>query len=508
MDFFVDDGKGTKRFDTGRFPLTIGGRESDIQLPFILEETSSEPLARLGIASGEMFVEPEGARVSVNGTRVSGSYWLSPGDVVRVGGIALEVVEKPGALGLRVRAEEVEPVRPAPFEPIKLEKLKTPRPGPSVPFLWFVASLAILAVAAAYVFGARPVGIAIEPAPDRMDVEGTFLDFAVRGRYLLWPGTYHLVAEKAGYRKLERELEIGDDGGEFQLTFERLPGLLSVTTKPESGAEVLVDGRSVGSTPLAGIEVEAGEHEVIVRAERFREFQTRLTVEGAGSVATLDVELVSLFSMVTFVSEPPGATVRIGGKGYGPTPVEVALPEGEHGYEALLPARKPQRGRIRVVSGEPLTVAIGALSPSDGLLRLSSRPDGASVTVDGVYRGLTPIEIPLTPVAGHSLSISRPGYETETLQVEVAAGGREERSVEMTPRLGEIEVVATPPDAELFVDGEAKGAARQVLRLPAVAHRLEIRKHGFETYSIEIVPGRIFRRPSKRRSSPLPRTKK
>ncbi len=164
------------------------------------------------------------------------------------------------------------------------------------------------------------------------------------------------------------------------------------------------------------------------------------------------------------------------------------FPKESTATKRVLPARKPQRGRIRVVAGEPLTVAIGALSPSDGLLRLSSRPDGASVTVDGVYRGLTPIEIPLTPVAGHSLSISRPGYETETLQVEVAAGGREERSVEMKPRLGEIEVVATPPDAELFVDGEAKGAARQVLRLPAVAHRLEIRKHGFETYSVEIVP--------------------
>ncbi|MGH9389406.1 MAG: hypothetical protein ACRD1Z_07300, partial [Vicinamibacteria bacterium] len=62
MDFFVEDGKGLKRFDARRFPLTIGGRESDIQLPFAFEEASSEPLARLGFSSGEVFVEPEGAR--------------------------------------------------------------------------------------------------------------------------------------------------------------------------------------------------------------------------------------------------------------------------------------------------------------------------------------------------------------------------------------------------------------------------------------------------------------
>jgi formylglycine-generating enzyme required for sulfatase activity len=195
-----------------------------------------------------------------------------------------------------------------------------------------------------------------------------------------------------------------------------------------------------------------------------------------------------MFAPVKFLTDPPGAMVRVGQKTYGPTPVEVALSEGEHGYEALLPARKPQRGRIRVVGGEPLTVTIGALSPADALLRLSSRPDSASVTVDGVYRGLTPIEIPLTPGGSHTLSLALPGYETESREVQLAAGSEDALSVDLKPRLGEIQVVASPEDALLFVNGESKGAARQTLRLPAVAHRFEIRKEGFETHSVEIVP--------------------
>ncbi len=506
MDFFVDYGRGTKRFDAGRFPLTIGGHESDIQLPFVLEETSSEPFARLGLASGEMFVEPEGAHVSVNGTRVSSSYWLSPGDVVRIGGVALEVVEKPGALGLRVRAEAEQIVRPAAFEPRKLEKLKTSGRGWRVPAAWFLSSLALVGLAAAYVFSARPVGITIDPTPDRLDIEGTIFDVELRGRYLLRPGSYRLVAEKEGYRKLERELEIGD-GGEFHFELEKLPGYLTVTSKPESGAAVLVDGRSVGSTPLSGIEIAPGEHEVIVRAERYREFRTTVSVEGAGSVATLDVELTSMFAPVTFVSDPPGATVRVGQKSYGPTPVTVAFPEGEHGYEAILPARKPQRGRIRVVGGEPLTVAIGALSPADGLLQLSSRPDGARVTLDGVYRGLTPMATPLTPGSPHTLSLSLQGYETESREVQVAAGSHDALRVDLRPRLGEIEIVPIPADAVLFVNGESKGPARQILRLPAVAHRIEIRKEGFEPYSIEIVPRPDFPQTIEATLNPIAATK-
>ena len=225
-----------------------------------------------------------------------------------------------------------------------------------------------------------------------------------------------------------------------------------------------------------------------MRSERYREFQTRVVVEGEGALATLDVELVPLWAVVTFESEPAGATVRVGPKSYGPTPVSVELPEGEHGYEALLPARKPQHGRIRVVGGEPLTVRIGTLSPADGLLSVSSRPDGASVTLDGGYRGLTPLEVPLAPGAAHVVSVSREGYETDTREVEVAAGSREALLVDLAPRLGEVEVVADPPDADLYVNGERKGAARQVLQLPAVSHRIEIRKEGYETYSAEITP--------------------
>ncbi len=497
MDFFVEDGKRTQRFDARRFPLTIGGRESDIELPVALEEARAKPLARLGFSSGEMFVEPEGASVMVNGTSVTGSYWLSPGDVVRIGAIALEVVQKPGAMGLRVRMDPngaperrshkaLEPIAP---EPKTLEKLSPPGRGPRVPARWFVLSLLVLGVAAAYVFTSRPVGIEIDPAPDRMNVEGTILDFSFRGRFLLRPGAYRVVAEKAGYRKLEREIEIGEDSEAlYRFTLEKLPGMLTVSTKPAVGAEVLIDGKSVGSTPLEGIELSPGEHEVVVRAERFREFRTRVDIEGAGSRATLEVELASLFAIVTFVSEPAGATVRVGQKTYGPTPVSVEILEGEHGYEALLPARKPHRGRIRVVGGEPLTVAIGTLSPADGLLSVSSRPGDASVTLDGVYRGLTPVEIPVTAGAAHLVTVTREGYETESREVELGAGRRETLNVELRPRLGEIEVVADPSDAALYVNGESKGAARQVLRLPAVAHRIEIRKEGFESFSIEITP--------------------
>ncbi len=62
------------------------------------------------------------------------------------------------------------------------------------------------------------------------------------------------------------------------------------------------------------------------------------------------------------------------------------------------------------------------------------------------------------------------------------------RTIALEPRLGEIEIVGDPPDASLFVNGEARGPARQVLHLPSVSQRIEIRKEGYESFVTDITP--------------------
>jgi formylglycine-generating enzyme required for sulfatase activity len=61
-------------------------------------------------------------------------------------------------------------------------------------------------------------------------------------------------------------------------------------------------------------------------------------------------------------------------------------------------------------------------------------------------------------------------------------------SVELVPILGELEIVSDPPDAVLYVNGEARGSAKQVLRLIAVPQQIEVRKDGYETFTTTVTP--------------------
>ena len=54
-----------------------------------------------------------------------------------------------------------------------------------------------------------------------------------------------------------------------------------------------MDGRAVGTTPLAAFEAEAGEREVRVRADGYEEFRARVAIEGRGKEQRLAVALVA-----------------------------------------------------------------------------------------------------------------------------------------------------------------------------------------------------------------------
>ena len=63
------------------FPVPLGGPGSPVPVA-----GSGGPLAWLGLADGEVFVQPSpGASVLCNGTRLSASHWLRDGDALRLG---------------------------------------------------------------------------------------------------------------------------------------------------------------------------------------------------------------------------------------------------------------------------------------------------------------------------------------------------------------------------------------------------------------------------------------
>jgi hypothetical protein len=127
------------------------------------------------------------------------------------------------------------------------------------------------------------------------------------------------------------------------------------------GAEVLVDGVSVGRTPLAPLALPIGEHTLrVVHPER-------LPVEGtvtirAGADTAQKVQLRAV-ARLTFDVRPEGAQILLDGDslGYAPIPPIEVLP-GTHDVVVQHPTHEGGRRMVHVEAGEERTITVALLS--------------------------------------------------------------------------------------------------------------------------------------------------
>ena len=118
-----------------------------------------------------------------------------------------------------------------------------------------------------------------------------------------------------------------------------------------------------------------------------------------------------------------------------------------------------------------------------GTLALTSQPPGASVFVDEVSMGTTPLARPLRLDPGlRRIRISRPGFKDEVRTEEVQGGARLELAItlEAQRREGRIVVAAGAGDA-IALDGKTRGTGRWDGTVPAGKHELRISAPGKKT---------------------------
>ena len=495
---------GERRLLDQDLPLSIGGAGSDIVVP----APAPGPLAWIGAQDGQLFLQPVATDVSVlhNGARVAGSTWLRSGDVLDVAGGRLrlridgaermleviagaadnatappevpDVVRVSGAEGDEIPIEAVAFRRGAADE----------RAGVGTPWrrVGVAAGLVLLLAVGGYLFTSVPVKIDIDPVPQRLDVQGGWPGVGYRGNRLVRPGTYTLIAEQKGYEPLRVPIEITRDGKrQFHFSLKALPGRLRIEL-PVAG-KVSIDGKPAGNAP-GEFKLAGGPHKILVDTERYLDFATDIEVEGKDVLQRLAPKLVPGWAVVSIASEPAGAEASVGGTARGTTPVELELMGGNHRLELRRAGFKTWVSDIQVKPNEPMKIGPVRLGIPDGRLAVRSSPAGANVTIGGVYRGRTPLEVDVRPDVTQAVALSREGYESAGRDVSVASGAREAIDVSLKAILGEVIVRATPADAELFVDGRSRGAASQTLRLPATAHVIEIKKPGYVTHKATVTP--------------------
>ena len=277
------------------------------------------------------------------------------------------------------------------------------------------------------------------------------------------PGDYTLAFDLAGHQPTERKITIAANReltASLTLTPNPKPGALALLVTPTeaiAGVTYLVDGKA--ATPDAGEvrNLKAGRHSIAARHPDYNPWTGEAEVKEAETTNVL-VSLSPKPGRLTFVTSPPGVTVRAAGGGMKTapwkepdgreslTPFTGTLPPGAYnltfslaGYQSVerwvtVPANSEQT--VRVDLGSPLnksafpqTTPPPAPSPpkpasTKGTLRIWVVPanPGILFAVDG--QTVTPVNGEITNLTPglRQIVVSHPDYEIWTSVVSVKPG--------------------------------------------------------------------------------------
>ena len=224
-----------------------------------------------------------------------------------------------------------------------------------------------------------------------------------------------------------------------------------------------------------------------------------VAIATGGTFAVRSYARVPPMGMLVVNTNPEGVQVFIDGKKRGTTPLTLELPTGDHKLE-LTQGDQTRAIPVKITQGGQVSqfVELPVVAAAEGSLSIRTDPPGATVTVDGQRRGVSPLVIDgLTP-GTHVVGLQNP-LSSVTEQVTVQAGATASLVVPLSAPQG-IPVsgwvsVTSPVEMQLLEDGRLVGTSRSERIMMSVGdHNLQLVNEtlGYRvSRTIQVGPGRV-----------------
>jgi formylglycine-generating enzyme required for sulfatase activity len=492
------------RFGESELPLVIGSSsDTHIYLPEVMEIE-----AYIGDSKGFLFLQPAETKTPKfhNGQQVEVSSWIKSGDTTRIGSFLLHFRITGDLVEIHVSEVDdkkvlIPPDSPHPDAGGVNEVL--PRIAKDINggrwrkkiSLLAIGFLLLLLLAASFVLTARSLEVAVSPEPDTLSISGFPPVIKFGTHFLGLKGEYIVKASKAGYQQLAEPVIIsGNETNRFAFTLEKQPGRIDFISTPVAGAQVFIDEQNIGETPLLNVQVPAGEHRVRIVREQYLEQEQLVEIDGLGQRQQFDFVLAPAWAVVTLNTEPSGASVIIDDREYGFTPITFELLGGSHEIVLQKQDFLPHVMKLDVEAGTSFSADTVAMKLAPALLELTSKPSGATVTVDSFYKGSTPLTVEMAANKEHAFALNLPGYKEFRKKIVLGPGQTQNLELNLQPEFGIIFLTAEPPDAELYIDGELHGKAAGRLQLTVMEHTFEVRAKGYKSETVIVTPQKSYSR--------------
>ena len=343
-----------------------------------------------------------------------------------------------------------------------------------------------------FVFTARSVHIYTDAPASTIKVN-SWPSMKIADRWLVKKGEIKVEATSEGYFPLKQTILISEESMQkHKITLEPLPGNIDFSIEPAVDAVVYIDDKNVGNVPGTIRQIKAGKRKITVKANRYIPFIINFNVEGKNNTQNLQIKLEPAWADVQLESDPDRAEVYVDEEPHGVTALTFEVLQGSRTIMLKKDNYKTWEKNLQIKPGTQLNLGKITLYKADGYLSVRAKPAGATITLNGEFKGKTPITIKAEPDKIHRLRLIKEGYNSSDHEFTVKSKETKKMMIEMKPELASLEIKVEPDDAELLINGVSFGQANKTFSLPTHEHTIIIRRQGFGTYEKKITPRKNF----------------
>jgi len=269
---------------------------------------------------------------------------------------------------------------------------------------------------------------------------------------LKWfPAGEHSIIVRTGRWYGAQKITVAPDNvSRVTIRMQNEKGSLKVFSDP-AGAEIVIDGKTIGVTPLKIINVDAGERSMELRLQGYTTFKSSVQIS-TSETQNISVTLKPL-AFISVKAQPASASIIINGSLAGTGEVsrrevpagDVALSIEAPGYDGYKETLSLKPGEFQSVN-KTLTTIFGALA-------VSTVPPGATLSINGQPSGTTPFRSDSLMPGNYRLRLELEGYEPLEGKVVLKSGEPLTIEKKMVSKYGGLSISTTPAGAAVFING-------------------------------------------------------
>lgn len=210
-------------------------------------------------------------------------------------------------------------------------------------------------------------------------------------------------------------------------------------------------------------------------------------------IAALIVAL-SLFAfadqgLLLVTSEPSGAEITRDGVSLGATPRLITILEiGElHRLTLSKSGYQSKRVDVRFLNGREPIVINEKLILDSGAIEIKSEPVGASVIVNGIDRGKTPLALTGIAKGLVSITLKHEGFKETTRELSMHAGDVQDLYLKLEPLAGTLQLTSVPDGGRIYLNDLFRGKSPLVLTgVEPGTYKVKVELDGYAAVSREI----------------------